>query len=42
MKDQERLEGRGSITSDWYLKTGNEMRFKRVLRKIKATWKVQT
>jgi len=29
------LEERASITSDWYLQTGNEMRFKTVLRKIK-------
>ena len=36
MKDQETLEGRASITRDWYLKTGNEMRFKAFLRKIKV------
>jgi hypothetical protein len=35
MKDQETLEGTASITSDCYLKTGNEMRFKTVLWKIK-------
>ena len=35
MKDQETLEGRASIISDCYLKTGNEMLFKTVLGKSK-------